>query len=141
MSLLHLDNLVKTGQLKKEPYNEQEYTGLVYFGLARLEDAIKTDLSQESRFLLAYNAAHSFALASLRWHGYRATNRYVVFQALPHTLGVGPEVWRILDVCHNRRNLAEYEGHLEIDERLLRDLIVATQKIFDQVQLLNVVKD
>jgi len=133
MSLLHLENLVKAGQLKSEPYNEQEYSGLIRFGLARLEDAFKADLSQESRFILAYNAAHSLSLAALRWHGYRATNRYVVFQVLPHTLGVGSEVWRVLDLCHNRRNLAEYEGHLEIDEQLLQELVTAAKLLFDRV--------
>ena len=55
----------------------------------------KTDNSLESRFDLAYNAAHSLCLAALRWHGYRSANRYIASQALPHTLGLGPEVWRV----------------------------------------------
>jgi hypothetical protein len=54
-----------------------------------------------------------------------------VFQVLPHTLGLGPEVWRVLDLCHNRRNLGEYEGLLEIDALLLADLIAATQRVAD----------
>lgn len=45
-------------------------------------------LAIESRFDLAYNAAHALALAALRARGYRSDNRYVVFQALPHTLGL-----------------------------------------------------
>ena len=61
--------------------------------------------------------------------GYRAANRYIVFQVLPHTLGLGPEVWRVLDLCHNKRNLGEYEGLLEVDERLVKDLIVAVQRV------------
>jgi hypothetical protein len=32
-------------------------------------------------------------------------------------------------MCHNRRNLGEYEGLLEIDERLVTDLISATQRV------------
>ena len=48
-----------------------------------------------SSFDLAYNAAHALCLAALRWHGWRSTNRFIVFQLLPHTLGLGPEVWRI----------------------------------------------
>jgi len=67
----------------------------------------------------------------LRTKGYRAANRYTVFQVLPHTLDLGPEVWRVLDLCHNKRNLGEYEGLLEVDERLVKDLIVATQKVAD----------
>lgn len=100
-------------------------------GRARLVDAGNTTLALESRFDLAYNAAHALCLAALRAKGYRAANRYTVFQVLPHTLGLGPEVWRVLDLCHNKRNLGEYEGLLEVDERLVKDLIAATQKVAD----------
>jgi hypothetical protein len=127
-------NLVKAGQLKPEPFNEQEYRGLIQFGQARLQDAMHASLSDESRFLLAYNAAHSFALAALRKHGYRSINRYIVFQVLPYTLGVSQEVWRLLDLCHNRRNIAEYDGHLEIDNQLLDELLETTNKLS---QLIN----
>lgn len=79
MSLVNLNNLIKTGQLKIEPFNQQEFSGLVRSGQARLKDACNATLATESRFDLAYNAAHSLALAALRWHGYRAGNRYIVF--------------------------------------------------------------
>ena len=83
-------------------------------------------LADESRFDLAYNAAHGFALAALRQNGYRSENRYVVFQALAHTLGLAPAVWRVLAKAHDDRNLAEYEGRSEVDEQLLSDLIRCT---------------
>ena len=57
--------------------------------------------------------------------GVSRTNRYIVFQVFPHTLGVGPEVWRVLARCHDVRNRGEYEGDLYVDERLLTDLINA----------------
>ncbi len=50
----------------------------------------------------------------------------MVFQVLPHTTGLGPEIWRVLTKYHDQRNLAEDEGHLEVDAQLLRDLIIAT---------------
>lgn len=64
-----------------------------------------------------------------RWHGYRAANRYIVFQVLPHTLGLGAEVWRVLAKCHEVRNLGEYEGDLNIDDRLLTDLLAASKAV------------
>jgi len=137
MSLTQLDNLVKTGQLKAEPFNEEEFAGLMHSGQARLKDALNETLSVESRFDLAYNAAHAFALAALRKQGYRAGNRYVVFQVLPHTTSVGQEVWRILAKCHDRRNLAEYEGHLEIDERLLDELLKSINIVLNQIKCIN----
>lgn len=127
-----LDNLCGPNKpLTPEPPDAAEFAGLKRSGLARLKDAGNTSLSLEGRFDLAYNAAHALSLAALRWHGYRAGNRYIVFQVLPHTLGLGPEVWRVLDLCHNKRNLGEYEGLLQVDERLVNDLITATQRVAD----------
>src|SRR3546814_11707308 len=99
--------------LRAEPPGKKEVAGLVRFGHARLRDALNTTLSIASRFDLAYNAAHALCLAALRWQGYRPTSRYVVFQLLPSTLGLGPEIWRVLDKCTTTSNLGEYEGYLD----------------------------
>lgn len=121
------------GSLRAEPPDALEFAGLHGSGLARLKDAQHPQLSVEGRFDLAYNAAHALCLAALRWHGYRAANRFIVFQLLPHTLGLGPEVWRVLAKCHEVRNLSEYEGHLSVDERLVADLVSACQKVADKL--------
>jgi len=115
--------------LHAEPADAAEFEGLKRSGLARLADAGKVSLALESRFDLAYNAAHALCLAALRWHGYRSSNRYIVFQLLPHTLGLGPEVWRVLAKCHDVRNKGEYEGQLMIDERLVTDLLTAARAV------------
>lgn len=65
----------------------------------------------------------------MRGPGYRPSNRYIVFQSLKHTLGVGPEVWRVLGKCHQQRNLAEYEGELDVSGRLVEDLIAACEAV------------
>jgi len=128
-----LESLLRTGQLKREAPSQSEFDGLVRSGEARLLDAKRNELSRESRFDLVYNASHALALAALRWHGFRSDYRYVVFQALPHTLGLGPEVWRVLDKGHKVRNLAEYEGQVQIDEQLLGDLLTATTLVREAV--------
>lgn len=125
-----LENLTGPGKpLHKEAPDEREIAGLVASGTARLCDAQITTLALESRFDLAYNAGHALSLAALRRCGYRSSNRYIVFQALQHTLGLGPEVWRVLAKCHEVRNLGEYEGDLNINERLVTDLISATRRV------------
>ena len=127
-----LDNLCGPGKpLQQEAVDANEFAGLLRSGLARLNDARNVTLALESRFDLAYNAAHSLSLAAVRRMGYRSSNRYIVFQVLPHTLGLGAEVWRVLDKCHNTRNLGEYEGMLDVDERLVKDLISAAQAVAD----------
>ena len=129
MSTDSLDNLVKVGHLKPEPPAEAEVAGLVSSGLARLRDARNTSLSMESRFDLAYNAAHALALAALRRAGYRSDNRYLVFQCLPHTVGLENHQWRVLDQAHRKRNLAEYEGMLEVDTPLIDAMIRSVEAI------------
>lgn len=132
-----LENLSGPGKaLKAEPPDAREFEGLKRSGHARLKDALNRSLSLESRFDLAYNAAHAMSLAALRWHGHRPSNRYIVFQVLPHTLGLGPEVWRVLSKCHDIRNLGEYEGDLNIDERIAADLVSACQAVAAKLDML-----
>ena len=53
----------------------------------------------------------------------------MVFQALPHTLGLPASVWRVLAKAHEVRNVAEYEGHFDADAKLLQSLIEATELV------------
>ena len=140
MTSQNLENLVKTGSLKSEPASQGEFNGLLRSAKARLTDAGNASLAIESRFDLAYNASHALALAALRWHGYRSDNRYIVFQCLQHTLDVKPEVWRVLAQCHQRRNVAEYEGHLEVSDQLLAELIAAANLLQMKVEAMTPTK-
>ena len=95
-----LENLCGPGKsLRQEPPDAKEFAGLKHSGRTRLADAQNPGIALESRFDLAYNAAHALCLAALRRIGYRATNRYIVFQVLPHTLGLGAAVWGVLAKC------------------------------------------
>ncbi len=124
-----LANLARIGKLAIEPGSPGEIQGLLKSGTERLADARNEGLALSSRFDLAYNAAHAFSLAVLRWHGYRSDSRYLVFQALPHTLGLPTPVWRMLAKAHDVRNVAEYEGHFEADATMLRNLIEAAEAV------------
>ena len=124
-----LENLARVGKLAAEPGAPGEINGLLTSGSERLADARNENLALSSRFDLAYNAAHAFSLAALRWHGYRSDSRYLVFQTLPHTLGLPAAVWRVLAKAHEMRNVAEYEGHLDADARMLRNLIEAAEAV------------
>lgn len=132
-----LDNLVRIGKLKAEPPAQAELDGLVRSGLVRLRDAENAALSIESRFDLAYNAAHALSLAALRWHGYRSENRYLVFQCLEHTVGLDKSQWRVLDQAYNKRNLAEYEGDLDVDDALVAALVRAARALAERLAALG----
>jgi hypothetical protein len=135
MSSEGLARLAQAGQLKAEPPSRKEFDRLLKSGRNYLADSRKV-LSLESRFHLAYEAAYAFSLAALRRSGYRSENRYLVFQCLPHTLGLGPEHWRLLALCHERRNAATYKGIFVIDEKLLAELLQATELLLAKVTAL-----
>jgi hypothetical protein len=137
MTSTELENLAKIGKVKADVFSQSEFARLVKSGAARLTDARNAELALESRFDLAYNAAHALALAALRRAGYRCDNRYVVFQALPHSLGMPATVWRVLALAHERRNLAEYEGALAIDEKFVSDIIDAAETVLKAVRKLK----
>lgn len=130
-----LENLCGPNKpLSREAPDPSEIDGLIQSGRLRLRDSKNETLSLESRFDLAYNASHALSLAALRKAGYRSSNRYIVFQLLQHTLGLGPEVWRVLSKCHDLRNRAEYGGEFGANNRLLRDLIDATEQALNALE-------
>ena len=61
-----------------------------------------------------------------------------MFQCLTHTLGWSATRWRVLDAAHQKRNLAEYEGFLEIEEAGIEELcVLAEELIVDVVKLVG----
>ena len=134
-----LDNLCgPTGDLAHEAPDEEEYAHHIDNGLKKLHDGKNRDLNLVSRFDLAYNAAFHLSLAALRRIGYRPKDkRYIVFQALPHTLQLGADVWRVLNNCHDIRNSDTYRITYLINEKLIDDLIAACQKVADKISTLH----
>jgi hypothetical protein len=138
---MSLKNLEKIGQLKFEPSNQREINGLIKSANSRLKDSNFESLSIDSRFDLAYNAAHGFALAALRWHNYRCDTRYLVFQCLEHTMNLETYKVQVLSNCHNKRNRAEYDGELEMEESLLQALIEITGELSQILENMRESKD
>ena len=65
----------------------------------------------------------------------------ILSSSCPRTLGLGPEVWRVLAKCHELRNLGEYEGDLQVEERIVVDLIAACEKVEMKVLALAPIKE
>jgi len=137
MTLERLDNLVKTGEVHEEAADQGEFERLVSMARRRLADSQVNGLSEEGQFLAAYSSAHSLAIAAMRWHGYRTSKRYLVFLCLEHTAGMDKAKWRLLDKCHKQRNLAEYEGELEVNPQLLEELVQITNELLELVESLG----
>ncbi len=137
MTLKKLDNLVKIKTLKTEPPDQDELDSMIKSAKRCLDDAEVEGLSDEGKFFSAYTAAHLLSLAAMRWHGYRSDKRYLVFQCLIHTVGFDEAKCRMLNKCHNLRNIAEYEGHLEITPQLLEELISITKELLESVEAMD----
>ena len=133
MAKAALDNLVRIGQLKPEPAGEAEAGRMLQIARSHLADAQLKEVSLHGRFAAAYSASHAAALAALRWHGYRSEHRFTVFQCLEHTVQWEAVRWRALDLAHQKRNRAEYEGALEVEESTVAELIVLTKALIADV--------
>ncbi len=140
MTLKELDNLVKIKILKTEPPDQDEFDSMIKSAKRCLDDTEVDGLSDEGKFSSAYTAAHLLSLAAMRWHGYRSDKRYLVFQCLAHTVDFDEAKCRMLNKCHNLRNVAEYEGHLEITPQLLDELISITKELLESVEGMDPVR-
>lgn len=130
MANAELENLVtKTKQLKREACSRKEYDGMLKSAQRGLTDAQNESIQTDSQFDLAVEASHKLALAALRREGYRSENRITVFQTMVHTIGLNNTDLQIFLKAHNERNLAAYQGRVDIDEKLLTDLIAATKRL------------
>ena len=45
--------------------------------------------------------------------------------------------WRVLDAAHQRRNLAEYEGYLEVEESTITELSTLVAGLIEDVRVLT----
>lgn len=58
----------------------------------------------------------------------------MVFQCLSHTTTIDKVQARLFAFGHERRNLAEYEGYMDVDDQLLAELLEATDTLLKLVR-------
>ena len=128
-----LDNLVTTGQLKREPTSRKEIAGFLAAAAASPADAQVPALSSNGRFKHAYDAAHALALVALRANGYRPErtlgHRAIVFQSLAHTIVAYRRLWSTLDRYHAKRNRCKYVGIANATDAEARDLLALASEL------------
>ncbi len=110
-----LQNLLKIGRLKPHEPNAAEVQRLLAAIRRNLVDADVTEISDETRFDVAYKAVMQCALVAMQAAGYRpATNEpghhQTMIQSLPFSLGVSNDVWVVLDALRRQRNANDYTG-------------------------------
>ena len=133
----NLQKLAQGGDLEAETPSRPQFVTLVRLGRSLLADARGGELSLEGRFSLVYGAAQALAAAALRARGYRSGNRAMAFECLPETAGLSAVQLRVLELCHDRRDRAEQDGLLEVDERLVREAAEVVQKLLERLERLR----
>ena len=72
-------------------------------------------------------------LTRLRWLLCVGTGIVHTIATLPfrlcRTLGLGAQITRVLSKAHQLRNLAEYEGHFDVDSEFLAELMAAVEQL------------
>ena len=114
---MSLENLVKINQLQHHSTTAQEVQRLLVAAGRNLADSKTTTVSDETRFVVAYKTIMQCAMVGLLAHGYRPStttpgHHQTMIQTLEQTLGVGKEMWIVLDSLRKKRNLNDYSGDL-----------------------------
>lgn len=114
---MSLENLLKINQLQRHTTTAQEVQRLLAAASRNLTDSGVEGLSDETRFDAAYKAIMQCAMVGLLANGFRPStttpgHHQTMIQSLGYTLGVGTEVWIVLDSLRKKRNLSDYSGDL-----------------------------
>jgi uncharacterized protein (UPF0332 family) len=135
---MSLENLLRIGKLKALAADEREIARLLDSADRSLRDAALAELSDDTRFALAYKALMQAALAALRAKGYRPAtsepgHHQLVIQALTLTLNVAPERVRVLDAYRKARNQADYHGS-PVSDAVARECIDDARRLVDEAR-------
>ena len=114
---MSLENLLKIQQLQRHTATPQEIQRLMAAANRNLADSGVAGLSDETRFDAAYKAIMQCAMVGLLANGYRPSttmpgHHQTMIQSLGLTMGLGNEVWIVLDSLRKKRNLNDYSGDL-----------------------------
>lgn len=130
---MSLENLLKINQLQRHATTADEVQRLLAAASRNLADSGVAGLGDETRFDAAYKAIMQCAMVGLMGNGYRPStttpgHHKTMIQTLGLTMGVGKEVWIVLDSLRKKRNLNDYSGDL-IEPAAVRSCIGHAQAL------------
>lgn len=109
---MSLTDLANEGRFKAHKTSQSEINQLLAVFDRDMADAQIVNLSTDRRFIMAYSAALTIAIAALAASGYRAASEghhYWTIQSLAFTLGTDPKTVEKLNKFRQKRNIADYE--------------------------------
>jgi hypothetical protein len=130
---MSLENLLKIHQLQRHTATAQEIQRLIAAASRNLTDSGVASISDETRFDAAYKAIMQCAMVGLLANGYRPSttmpgHHQTMIQSLGLTMGLGNDVWIVLDSLRKKRNLNDYSGDL-IEPAAVRSCVGHAQEL------------
>ena len=120
------------GWLKKHKTSKKEIFNLLAIADRSLLDA-KGNISADTRFAIAYNAALQLCAILLYAEGYRperSRKHENTIKALPLILGKGREAdAKYLDTCRTKRHIVEYDYVGSVTDNDVDELIECVQEL------------
>ena len=108
---MSLESWFDNAWIEEHKTSKQEITNLLNIVDRDLQD-VKQNISSDSKFGLAYNAALTLCTVLLYAEGYKATrtqHHYRTIQSLPQILGESKNSdAEYLDTCRSKRNILDY---------------------------------
>jgi len=139
---MNLKNWEASGWLRSHPTSKEEIENLFNIVKRDLEDAQRTDVSEDWKFGIAYNAALKLCTILLYLSGYRSEKlsaHYRTIRAMPLILGSEKEDdANYLDSCRMKRNIIEYDLAGTTSETEARELIKFVKEF--KITVLNWIK-
>lgn len=134
---MSLEGLADSKRLKREPTSADEIRGLIEVVERYLKDASIEAISEDLRFIAAYNALLTSSKIALRAEGYRAPNHtghhILTFETLQYTIAASDGEIRKLKVFANQRGMATYDAAGAISASQLRGAIRSAQDLHQRV--------
>lgn len=135
---MSLTNLLSNNRVAAEPPSKAELDNLRSIVTRSLKDATATGLSDDGRFVQAYDAARTLSLIVVRAAGYRPKSKggyhANTFLALEAADAAFASRSTYFDGCRTKRNVSEYDFAGGVSETDADGLLEAAQEFEVEVE-------
>ncbi len=137
---MNLNDWLNNGWLKPHQTSKEEIRNLIKIIERDLSDAKITDISNDWRFAIAYNAALQICTIALYCSGYKVSRsqseHYRTILSLSLTLGEEYTAIRdYLNACRAKRNVSDYDMIGTISNTEVKELLEVASRLFDQIKI------
>ena len=132
-----LNGLLARNALAPQPIDMLEIEAHVATATAHIKDLDNAQLSNQSKFQLAYSAGHQMLTAGIKMEGYKPVNqpghRVILYDLIADLFPGAAAAQSPMARAHNRRNKAEYEVATDVTDAQISELVEAVKSVKEEV--------